>query len=329
MQIIWPDNYGLSYNVYLQHWSRERNFETFPEEFESNIISYKTDEILVTCGNVKYNANIANDFPDGDFSVFGYLPDQDILTDLYGIVLVFQGYFVAPATGEYIFRAGDYNLAYIWVGENAISNWTLDNALALNDNPSTADGNIALVKESITPFTLLYAVDGELADSNYSVILPDGTEQPFSGDIFLKPLAEDDWAPTQEEECPDPPAKPITHDEECGFDLKLFYASEDGDFGNIISETPSENPVAIADSTVEHKGYAAEVQHCEALSNCVGEAKAAGYETIGFYEILGGNGYKCAWFKGENDDPEQFNKVHSTDNTVGFSWGYTLYPSAT
>ncbi|KAL6801580.1 GLEYA domain-containing protein [Trichoderma sp. SZMC 28012] len=160
-----------------------------------------------SCGNqgiefAYYNRNVDDDFADwhpeeyktiqpeyqGVTNVIGGISFQDSAPkSIYGspplsesdFVLNHHGYIYARQTGTYTFTLNLVDdAAYIWIGPEAYSGWTGDNAdlkAVYNNGPATGTFTADLQEGQYYPFRIVYGQGPRIAEFDIEVSAPDGT----------------------------------------------------------------------------------------------------------------------------------------------------------
>ncbi len=107
-------------------------------------------------------------------SIYGSppLPESDF-------VLNHHGYIYARQTGTYTFTLNLVDdAAYIWLGPEAYSGWTGDNAdlkAVYNNGPATGTFTADLLEGQYYPFRIVYGQGPRIAEFDIEVSAPDGT----------------------------------------------------------------------------------------------------------------------------------------------------------
>ncbi|KAF3069275.1 hypothetical protein CFAM422_007397 [Trichoderma lentiforme] len=159
------------------------------------------------CGNqgiefAYYNRTVGGDFADwrpeeyktiqpeyqGVTNVIGGISFQDSAPkSVYGspplsesdFVLNYRGYIYARQTGTYTFTLNLVDdAAYIWIGPEAYSGWTGDNAdlkAVYNNGPVTGTFTADLQEGQYYPFRIVYGQGPRIAEFDITVSAPDGT----------------------------------------------------------------------------------------------------------------------------------------------------------
>ena len=92
------------------------------------------------------------------------------------------GYFYARTTDNYTFTVDCTGVAYLWIGANAVSGYTIGNADVsatndpiLNPNPPVTSSPIALTAGTYYPIRIQYGIDNALLTPNITVYFKNST----------------------------------------------------------------------------------------------------------------------------------------------------------
>ena len=284
---------------------------------------YQEDPLLVTCGtaeDIRFKS-IEDETNSALTNYFATLPGQNIRTSICLLVLLFQGYFLAPATGNYTFIPSGYDYGYIWAGQEAFGEWSSYNSLSAENEGPRKDGVLNVTKGDIIPMTFLWA--NEYGDGNctFSIITPTNEEiYNFSG-LFLQPVVADPWLPKPAAlagECPEPPEEPLQADIHSGSDTILFYEGYN-EKKELSPDNPgNDNPAKFPPiSTLSPQSNAG-----EAFNICYAQTYNEGYKTFGLHWRFDLYKWQCVSYHAEMLDPAWFNV---TSNGVRYAYGYTLW----
>lgn len=99
----------------------------------------------------------------------------------FNFTLETQGYIVASVTGVYnIYITLADDGAFVWLGQQATSGWTRDNAQIAafydSNGPGTGSHDWYLTAGSVLPFRTMLAQEAQQAQFHMEVTLPDGTD---------------------------------------------------------------------------------------------------------------------------------------------------------
>ncbi len=244
-------------------------------------------------------------FASGNSTYFGNLPSAGSgQIDLETIAVIFQGYFVVPATGSYLFQTTSDDFGYIWVGQKALNQWNNNN---YDGSVNTTSSPVLLNRGDNVPVTFLYANGGGFCASIFEITYPNGTQLNgnFATD-FVQPNATDPWMPTPQTNC----RTPSLYDKN---NFRVFYAGS----GFALDPTNPSNDNTSHPRII--KNYAQGAHYADVLQDCEAQANSYGYMTIDIHFSYSANRWVCTMYWFSND----LSKYYSTpDPDTTQSHGY-------
>ncbi|KAK3172256.1 hypothetical protein OEA41_005576 [Lepraria neglecta] len=189
VEVLYAADYGMVYGAFYNPYNIYGSSSAAPFD----VTCFDGVNPLLAC-EIALNINFA-----GDEGEFGYLPGQNELKYKATIAVVYQGYFIVPETGTYIFSTSSDDYGYVWAGDVAYKKWSDVNFVASSSNMSIPQ---QFNQGNFIPTTILYANSAALASSNFSLTFPNGTIVNDFTDLFLQPSPHDTWSPTPTTTCP-------------------------------------------------------------------------------------------------------------------------------
>lgn len=202
------------------------------------------------------------------------------------LAVIFQGYFIVPTTGNYLFETVSDDFGFIWVGVKAFKEWYGYN---YDGKKNTTSSPVFLTEGERVPTTFLYANGGGVCKSIFDIILPDGT--PLNGNLqpyFSPPLSTDPWLPTPRTTCPPAPLY-----DNYNFRLTHAGSSYTLDPNNPSNTDPDHPPIA--------KTYSQGANFASVRSDCEARANTYGYMTLDIYFSIPANAWLCTLYWYPND----------------------------
>ena len=123
-----------------------------PRSFAPDYIRQNSKDITVR--GILQNINVATGYADNL-----YLPGQSRGIPAFNIGVLFQGYFKAPADGDFTFTSAAYtdDFGWIWTGDKAFANWTGSNRDAFSSFPFQRGSiTVSLTEDQLLPVTILW-----------------------------------------------------------------------------------------------------------------------------------------------------------------------------
>lgn len=133
----------------------------------------------------------------GDTTTYTYNTDNQYYASVYGsdpievdlIALNHRGFFIAEQSGTYTFTVDSVDdWLTLWIGPDALSGWTLDNALFTVQFPGGVGNQYTMdLDVGIYPIRFMWVNGGSIGVFGFTITAPDGTtvESPDSGSQFL------------------------------------------------------------------------------------------------------------------------------------------------
>ena len=294
---------GLVCNAFENPYNQyEGDYE--PSDFDpSHFNSYGNS--LITCG-IAVNVDFDSAGDDG----YGTLPGQDSQTELTTIAVVFQGYFLAPQSGNYVFEANCDDFGYIWIQSAAFTDWADENYIL--GGATSVSLPVFFQEGDSIPITILYANFGGDASSRFTVILPDEMSVDGSTDYFYQPHSNDLVIP--------PPGTDYTTPTGCeGNGFQQFY------FGSGYTLNPSyisdyDDNDAVQAYFSPHNDYNVDevVQVCERV--CYNNFGDSGCGAFDLHFLTSESIWECVLYEGSGGTPDSSDYNIQADVTQAYGF---------
>lgn len=303
MEVVYPADYGMMYTAYNNPFNilnAPDNYKpSWFQEFDPGYFNSASNQSS-TCGQSQ-----SINFASGGSTYFGNLPGPNSSQiDLETIAVVFQGYFIVPTTGNYLFQTTSDDFGYIWVGKKAFNQW---NNSDYDGSVNTSSSPVFLSSGDLVPTTFLYANGGGFCASVFEITFPNGTQLNGNfGTNFIQPLPTDPWVPTPRTNC----SVPSPYDKNS---FRIFYA------GSGYSLNPT-NP--STDNTSHPriiKNYQQGARFADVLQDCEAQANTYGYMTIDIHFSISANYWVCTMYWYANNLTKYYD---TSDPDVTQSHGY-------
>lgn len=170
---------GLVFKIYDGYYNDDVNY--------TNTASLRTINMLGP--NTSNVVNFRSIYTSTNGSVNNDPIYAQSITVLIYYTVLYTGYFLAPLTGSYTFSTTSDDSSFIWIGPEALSGYTVLNALVKNGGRHGAierTGIINLVAGQYYPIRMVFGQDGGDAVFEVYSIFPDGTKTYNFYNYFYK-----------------------------------------------------------------------------------------------------------------------------------------------